>query len=84
MKIQTSSILLRWPLTIALPTVSVQQILIWPRLAIRLTSTVMVQQQIPVADSQMNIPRKSTVTAQSTIGLGLALGREQLFRKTQV
>jgi hypothetical protein len=92
MKIQTSSVLLHWPPTIALPTVLVQQILIsiWPHLAIRLTGTVVDQQQIPVPDSQMNIPRKSTVsmaylnqtTAMGSIVVSHVLGRKQLFRRT--
>jgi len=91
MKIQRSSILPHWPPTIALATVLVQQILMWSRLTIRLTGTVM-DQQIPVADCQMNIPRKSTVSMaylkQTTPALGSvvvyhALGRKQLIRWTQ-
>ncbi len=90
MKIQTSSVLLHWPPTIALATVLVHQILIWSRLTIRLTGTLM-DQQIPVADCQMNIPGKSTVsmaylnqmTAMGSIVLSQALGRKQLFRWTQ-
>ncbi len=88
MKIQTSSVLLQAP-TIPLATVLVQQILIWLHLVIRLTGTVM-DQQIPVADCQMNIPRKSTLsmaylnqmTAMGSIVLSQALGRKQLFRRT--